>query len=775
MSLQHIAQHLAAKGRGPDSVLVHMTPREVAGLQALAHKYAGAGLTVNPDTGLPEAGILSAILPVIAGVALGPAGLGMSELMAAATVGGVSTLATGSLSKGLSAGMGAYGGAGLSGGLSGLGASDILTKAAFSDPSRAQDLVNPVDTVSATVQPGAWDKLSAGAKAAWENPKAYIDQLGGGMSALKLAGMAASPMFADQMVQTKTPMPSTGSYVSPYTGFYRRPTGAQGAGDSSERRWFDQGYTMSDGSTRPMASGGLTSLKRFDGGGAVSAIQGGPVTRPLTPAEEEFRATTRAEQQRMNILNDPYYNMHGLSGDAYMYLMGAGPGRRGAAAAPAPSLGERFGGGSGGGSGGGGSGGSTWKPGDSYGGSSIDTDNNGVGGGMAGSGGATGPGVGSEGGSGGPGASVSQGESIGAGGPASSGGPDADMGFNPDVQSFAVPTPNVVAFDLDALSPNISIDAALAAAIDAAMSADGGGGVSADGSVSAGEGIGAGGPGSGGGPDGDGWAHGGVIKHYDNGGQVFGEYTDDIQALLDALRSGQLNVSQLTPGQLSMLKPWVSEQTLSKWGPYIQQFASQLPQQTTAPAPAPNTQPAAGQQTGIAQFANSLPPSFQAGAQAQAAQGPNTQWKLDTSAAGIQKAGSDLMASLPGAFRGTPDRYKDKDNDVWRQTVGAPPAPPGMAMGGLAGLRLAEGGRLLRGAGDGVSDSIPANINGTQPAALADGEFVVPARAVSELGNGSTEAGARQLYAMLDRIQNQRKRTTKNIAKRNNPREVMPA
>ena len=70
-----------------------------------------------------------------------------------------------------------------------------------------------------------------------------------------------------------------------------------------------------------------------------------------------------------------------------------------------------------------------------------------------------------------------------------------------------------------------------------------------------------------------------------------------------------------------------------------------------------------------------------------------------------------------------------------------------------------DGGRLLRGPGDGVSDSIPAMIGKKQPARLADGEFVVPARIVSELGNGSTEAGARKLYAMMDRIQAARKQT----------------
>lgn len=70
-----------------------------------------------------------------------------------------------------------------------------------------------------------------------------------------------------------------------------------------------------------------------------------------------------------------------------------------------------------------------------------------------------------------------------------------------------------------------------------------------------------------------------------------------------------------------------------------------------------------------------------------------------------------------------------------------------------------DGGRLLRGPGDGVSDSIPAVISKKQPARLADGEFVVPARIVSELGNGSTEAGARRLYAMMDRIQKARKKS----------------
>jgi hypothetical protein len=88
-----------------------------------------------------------------------------------------------------------------------------------------------------------------------------------------------------------------------------------------------------------------------------------------------------------------------------------------------------------------------------------------------------------------------------------------------------------------------------------------------------------------------------------------------------------------------------------------------------------------------------------------------------------------------------------------------------------------DGGRLLRGPGDGVSDSIPAMIGKKQPARLADGEFVVPARIVSELGNGSTEAGARKLYAMMDRIQSARGKTVgKNkVAKNSRSEKYLPA
>jgi len=122
MSLQLAAQHLADQGRGPDTTLVHMAPHEVDALQGLA-RAAGGSLTLNPETGLPEAGFLSSILPMVIGAAAAPFTAGaVNPWTVAALVGGVKGLASGNLKKGLMAGLGAYGGFGLGSALMGAGA-----------------------------------------------------------------------------------------------------------------------------------------------------------------------------------------------------------------------------------------------------------------------------------------------------------------------------------------------------------------------------------------------------------------------------------------------------------------------------------------------------------------------------------------------------------------------------------------------------------------------------------------------------------------------------
>ena len=100
----------------------------------------------------------------------------------------------------------------------------------------------------------------------------------------------------------------------------------------------------------------------------------------------------------------------------------------------------------------------------------------------------------------------------------------------------------------------------------------------------------------------------------------------------------------------------------------------------------------------------------------------------------------------------------------------------GFAGGGMAALpEYQAGGKLLRGAGDGMSDDIPAVIRGkgVQRAALADGEFVIPADVVSHLGNGSTEAGAKKLYQMMEQIRKARTGTGKQ-APQVNPDKYLP-
>ena len=119
--MNQTAQGLASFGRGPDSMLVHMAPGEVKSLQQLAMAHGGS-LTINPDTGLPEAGFLSSLLPMLIGGGLSViSGGALSPLMASLMTGGGYAAATGSLKKGLMAGLGAYGGAGLGSALAGAG------------------------------------------------------------------------------------------------------------------------------------------------------------------------------------------------------------------------------------------------------------------------------------------------------------------------------------------------------------------------------------------------------------------------------------------------------------------------------------------------------------------------------------------------------------------------------------------------------------------------------------------------------------------------------
>jgi hypothetical protein len=117
-----------------------------------------------------------------------------------------------------------------------------------------------------------------------------------------------------------------------------------------------------------------------------------------------------------------------------------------------------------------------------------------------------------------------------------------------------------------------------------------------------------------------------------------------------------------------------------------------------------------------------------------------------------ENARAEDIAWAQGVLRDYPINYQRLSaEDVKKQM--------GMAAGGLAGLNAFKAGgqpRFLAGGGDGMSDDIPATIDGRRKAALSDGEFVIPADVVSHLGNGSSRAGAKKLYSMMDNIRKAR-------------------
>ena len=315
------ARGLAALGRGGDSMLVHMSPQEVAGLQALALQ-TGTSLTINPNTGLPEAlnlkKFLKAVVPIALGAFLGPGafgiqGLGMSAGYAGLTVGGLTALATGSLEKGLSAGLGAYGGAGLAEG------------AAAASTAAEQEVARQatVGTGTGTVGSGAGG-VSAGTVGAdfvgpgitGAGPTASGFSFGPEgeflITGAEGAPLAQNATLAQQMAATPTPdyitqamAPKTaaltpmeaftdkfgmGTAGSLYAGsvalpetieetekFQRQQAAIQAAQDEEERKYralFES--TLGAVPTRMARSGGLMSLA----GGGMTYMEAGGTTGP---------------------------------------------------------------------------------------------------------------------------------------------------------------------------------------------------------------------------------------------------------------------------------------------------------------------------------------------------------------------------------------------------------------------------------------------------------------------------------------------------------------
>ena len=293
MSLHTAAQHLASRGRDGDSTLVHMSPNEVSGLQAIAMAHGGS-LSINPDTGLVEASFLKRLIPLAAGVALASTGIGAP--LAAGMVGGFETLRTGDISKGLMAGLGAYGGAGLAGSLSTAGASaagDVGVQATSigAENVGANALRESAGAALSTPMPGvgnaAGEALRAGAQApvTMSNMGAGFNQITStpdaamafGKQNLGNIGAAAAPMLGDAMAP-QPPLGEEGIGAEydryPYTTklskdfSIKRPTPFYPTFASGGMAELAQGGAFDDepGEVAFMAEGGAAHLMRLGSG-----------------------------------------------------------------------------------------------------------------------------------------------------------------------------------------------------------------------------------------------------------------------------------------------------------------------------------------------------------------------------------------------------------------------------------------------------------------------------------------------------------------------------
>ena len=702
MSLHTLANQLQGAGRGNDSLLVHMTPGEVGGLQQLAMAHGGS-LSINPQTGLPEAGILGRLLPTVLGFALGPAGMGISfgGLSSAASAGlisgAVGTLATGSLGKGIMAGMGAYGGASLGGALKGMGGPSVPVDFGpgagpnlgggtyFSPPS----LANQVASTASKMTPGVeGSQILANANAKGFNvpipetkPFANWAQgnLAGGVRPLDVKVSAPEDTFGSRMGAAgrglkkvfespetafdfaKENVPSLAAIATSmssditagppkekekskgmekYRYVYDRDPVGVASSRSSERDYFPNARYEPTGEY--YAAGGLAALAN---GGPIEEMSrlntiGANTGYPMANQMSSTYASPAERPISENIISpqgdanvDPYTGAEKFADGGYTRYTGTRP---------------------------------------------LDEDKDDyyyVPGTMGGSGyymyrDSTQSGDGANGGS-------------------SSGGGFFDPSYyNPQTGTYGGKPATTKA-------PTLGTEA--------------------------------------------------VEQTRETLNPMYQKYFGR-----DIDESGLATYTS---------RPF-SESELDKI------FTGAGEYQTAAPLRAAREQEAAAKQ----REANLATPE-------QAADIYERVMGRTPDLPGLEyyaKTNRMTPEEMEKSLRGSDEYFKNLAKpfvpaitygDDGRASIeGAPKYDPSQygfaAGGGIADLgAYSDGGRLLKGPGNGTSDSIPAIIGNKQPARLAEGEFVIPSRIVSELGNGSTEAGAKELYAMMDRIQKARRKT----------------
>ena len=668
MSLQHAAHHLASQGRGPDDTLVHMTRREVQSLQDIARANGGS-LSINPETGLVEAGFLQNLLPMIAGIGLTAATGGMAApWMIGLGVGGIQAARTGSLEKGLMAGLGAYGGAGLGSALTASAATTgtpITGQAASKLASTDMALGGQGGSAAASQYlpsaPGAMsglDKLKYGVQGLGTEAgrSAALGSLGGGMAAAKTAGMALAPVLTDTGDQ-KAPPSDNEQYNFEYDpGRVENPDEGYTGAFTGERTHFRPSYTrLPNTRVTGMRDGG--DVKRYAGqtGSVVTddkdkvvGIQGAAAAKNYVPFEYPAVAAQPVGNVQPVAAN-PFYTMTGQSADAYKYLMGLGPQTKGPTVVKPPVI----------------------------------TD-----------------------------APVTTERPVVTTRPVVTLGPVITTPFETFTEE-EYSTSELTTFEDDTTEEETTEE-----------------------EYSTSE-----------------------LTTFED------DTTEEETTTEEEYSTSELTTFEddTTEEETTTEEEYTTEETTSL-SIYEKPIVSSIPDDldvtiedftfpdlTVEEVTVDKTDKSfwddpdlvdVGPSRGLIKNQEELDESF------------------DEYLSGGGNNGFDLGGSFDfrgGDYGGGGKYFDDQGMATMAMANGGMTPPMIRGLSDLGGY--SDGGRLLRGPGDGVSDSIPATIGGKQPARLADGEFVIPARIVSELGNGSTEAGARKLYAMMERIQAGRRKT----------------
>ena len=705
MSLTKIAQYLEHQGRGDDKHLIHMTKGELQALQKLAEQHGGT-LTINPQTGLPEAGFLSSILPMVAGaamVALAPATGGLSmlgnPLVAGAIVGAGSYAMTGSLQQGVMAGLSAYGGGALAGGLGaiGAGATDVATSTLANEAGN----VAGQEAVKVAAAQGITDQaaLNAIRQQAIDSGANAVGQVASPKSLASISGGLSNPSGTG-ITQS---LSNLGSFAKSNVGTLA------GLGLGAYQAFQDSNKSSEPDTDAVPNPFGLKTIPKD--------ANGNPIFNPSlpNPPAQPYQAQYR------NYVQNPYNPISAKSGGLMDVPKYAGKTDYGSMVSGAKEL-ER-----------GLSQASQAAP-----------------------------------------LTPLQEQLIGMGQRNSQEGL-----YNLSDIEYAKLSPKElmkkhkidIAKGLSEVGALGAYDTKSAAQLQAEAAAQADIAKSQN-RTSAKE--------------------GGLMAFAEGGSPIYQPQYQNLAPTAYQQRDSTLaqlqaeNQAYMNQGIPAFSRPaegnsgYAIDPMLMKGSPALQAFKAdedaklaatnlimQQQQQMAGYGANQNTGDGMGDDGG-----GTVGEGMGAGGEGGEGEGD---------ASGGLMADKHPRYAIGGSVGSNYGVFADNSNsnsgmDQFHRGQQYPMQQPHFAYGGsinnLGGY--SDGGRLLKGPGDGVSDGIPASINGRQPARLADGEFVIPARIVSELGNGSTDAGAKRLYAMMDRIKRARSKA-KNIATDTKAYKYLPA